>query len=483
MVAVGCRIMLAALLLAVVIVQVHSSSVGPVFHVSFDNHVFHDSTGHVSDNSFTLNNPTATWWNADVPAALSSTITTDSFYGNGVFADIPSDNFWFADSPVGWTVSFWAKMIVEDWNQWAVTSLVSVVRGPGESPANDPLLMLGTRQMGNGGYTSMCSIVRDNNGLYQQDTDDHQYNYPQGSHPIYTNVWHHYTLTWDPATGNTKAYMDGSKILDFTQGFGSNTLPQRMAGRYTRIGNVNFLIDELLVFDRVLTDTEILTLPDGIYPVSAQAVGDPQFSGFLGQSYQVHGIPNSVYNVLSSPSIQLNSRFVFMSRGRNLKSVLRRLASQNSSLALPVTASWTHPGNYLGESALKLRVNQEEYRVFVRPGKYENGFAVVSVNEKALKVGDRLELNADCLITFLNSHQLSIRTPSLLFTLTNADKFINIEQAQYIPSAASAQTALQGLLGWSTVERTEKVPEVESYLVGSEQLFGDDFPQNLYTTA
>ena len=44
-------------------------------------------------------------------------------------------------------------------------------------------------------------------------------------------------------------------------------------------------------------------------PVSV--LGDPQFVGLLGQSYQVHGIHGAVYSLISESSAQVNAPLLF----------------------------------------------------------------------------------------------------------------------------------------------------------------------------
>jgi hypothetical protein len=52
------------------------------------------------------------------------------------------------------------------------------------------------------------------------------------------------------------------------------------------------------------------------FTVGCSVLGDPQFMGLRGQSFQVHGIDGAVYNLVTSTSSQVNSRFVFLSKGR-----------------------------------------------------------------------------------------------------------------------------------------------------------------------
>ena len=72
-------------------------------------------------------------------------------------------------------------------------------------------------------------------------------------------------------------------------------------------------------------------------------VGDPQFVGLSGQSYQVHGVSGEIYNIVSDVDLQYNSKFVFLNQG-----------------ACPVVdgkkqkGCWSHPGSYLGELVSRL---------------------------------------------------------------------------------------------------------------------------------
>lgn len=65
------------------------------------------------------------------------------------------------------------------------------------------------------------------------------------------------------------------------------------------------------------------------------------FSGLRGQSWQMHGIPDTIYNLVTSRSFQLNARFVFLSAGHCPAGWLD---------------CWTHPGTYLGEVGAAINV-------------------------------------------------------------------------------------------------------------------------------
>jgi hypothetical protein len=61
---------------------------------------------------------------------------------------------------------------------------------------------------------------------------------------------------------------------------------------------------------------------------------DTEFRGFLAQKFQVHGTPNTVYDLLSAAHVQLNSRFVFIGPGQ-----------ARCTPEVRDTQCWTHPGS------------------------------------------------------------------------------------------------------------------------------------------
>ena len=65
-------------------------------------------------------------------------------------------------------------------------------------------------------------------------------------------------------------------------------------------------------------------------------VGDPQFSGLRGQSFQVHGTPNSYYALISTAHLHINAHFTLLTQGTCTVEVKAR------------TACYAHAGNYFG---------------------------------------------------------------------------------------------------------------------------------------
>ena len=68
--------------------------------------------------------------------------------------------------------------------------------------------------------------------------------------------------------------------------------------------------------------------------------GDPQFSGLLGQQFQIHGTSNQHYAIISTPNVHLNALFTLRMDGRCTAELKER------------TACWSHNGNYFGSMAL-----------------------------------------------------------------------------------------------------------------------------------
>ena len=72
-------------------------------------------------------------------------------------------------------------------------------------------------------------------------------------------------------------------------------------------------------------------------------IGDPQFSGLLGQSFQVHGTPSTHYAIISTPAMHLNALFELREQGRCTAELKQR------------TACWSHTGNYFASLTLTTR--------------------------------------------------------------------------------------------------------------------------------
>ena len=127
------------------------------------------------------------------------------------------------------------------------------------------------------------------------------------------------------------------------------------------------------------------------------AIGDPQLTGLLGQSFQVHGVSGSVYNLVSCASLQVNARFDFLAAA-TVPAVPAGPAggSDPQQHDTPSTQPWTHPGTYVGAMSFQVRrrvsssaasssrpLNSSHYAVdvvVVEAGEAGHGLARVSIN-------------------------------------------------------------------------------------------------------
>jgi hypothetical protein len=203
----------------------------------------------------------------------------------------------------------------------------------------------------------------------------------------------------------------------------------------------------------------------------AVVVGDPQFVGLRGQSFQVHGIDGAVYNIISEAQTQVNSRFVFLSEGEC--PVVNGVKDSNC---------WSHPGSYLGEMSFQQIVDGKVHQALVTSGSAKNGFASVTIDGKALKVGDSMTFGSFA-ISMESTHHVAIQTENFSFELSNSDNFIN--QAVTNRAPLSKLTS-HGLLGQTHAAKVYPTAtryiqgEVDDYVIADNDIFGKDFAFNKF---
>jgi hypothetical protein len=242
----------------------------------------------------------------------------------------------------------------------------------------------------------------------------------------------------------------------------------------TLIGEINLLTSHT-VLDPATSDPLTQLLDDfnsGLVPGAAShcggsVKGDPVFVGLRGQVYQVHGVSGNVYNIISDPDLQYNSRFVYLSRGD-----CPRMPEYN------LTNCWSHPGSYLGELGLKTRSGA---RIHIVSGGAQQGFASVTLDGKVLHVNDSVGFESGY-ITFNHTHAVMLTIGNWVFRFENSDMFINQQLRLQDPRYLQAH----GLVGQTW--RTNLYPNaikyiqgtVDDYVVRGGNLFGDDFMFNAY---
>jgi len=200
-------------------------------------------------------------------------------------------------------------------------------------------------------------------------------------------------------------------------------------------------------------------------------VGDPQFLGLRGQSYQVHGVPGEIYSIVSTPAMQYNARFVFLDGGE-----CPVIDGQ------PLTGCWSHPGTYLGE--LGLKTNHGD-RIRIRSGSAQEGLKLVEVNGRPVDIEESVELAAGMgMVTLDSTHLVTVSIGSWQFAFENSDHFVN--QRVRIRLSEAAEERAHGLLGqtWREVTYKNAIKYVEGsvddYVVKDGDLFGDKFSFNQF---
>ena len=189
--------------------------------------------------------------------------------------------------------------------------------------------------------------------------------------------------------------------------------------------------------------------------MSGNMGGDPVISGFNGERFIVHGLPGRVYNILSLPALQLNSRFIELRKGDAMNGtqqygvrmrqakLLSALKGAGAGNPLPKTISWSHNGLYMGEMGVLL----DGHRLLVQPGAYASGFAVVELDGAALAVSDKpTQLSNGASVHLSSASVLSIATRCVSFSVVNSDHFVNLHAAQLAESVAQGEH-VDGLLG------------------------------------
>ena len=244
----------------------------------------------------------------------------------------------------------------------------------------------------------------------------------------------------------------------------------------------------------------VVITPNALVSTPTSVLGDPSFVGFNGQRFQVHGIPNRYFNLLSTPTLQFNALFTMLVDGQSLTAgqmrsarVSRQLQAVKSAQVypLPLTTAYSHEGTFLAEMSLKFTApDGTVVRVVATAGPYTTGFSHVTVSGVAVTISSSaVQVATGMYVTLTTPSILTIDTPAVSFTLANADHFFNIEQATLnLPYTADAQ--MDGLLG-QTADETWKVESsrefkqhmVYDYLLADMDGFSDDFVANMYGTS
>jgi len=192
----------------------------------------------------------------DAKGVLNGTDTSVSYSSSGglfdQYADYDGTNSYTitsTDDPswTSWSISFWMYR-----------------------DANNDGKYLSERS--NTSYSSRCWAILSQTGainVYAWSSTGGFYNNSQ-SVTISNSAWHHVVVVWDTPNNKLRIYFDGSQLgtgLDTTGNAMSGTLGMAFASQYYSTHGSKFdgRLDDIAIFSRVLTPTEISNLYNGTW--------------------------------------------------------------------------------------------------------------------------------------------------------------------------------------------------------------------------
>jgi len=277
------------------------------------------------------------------------------------------------------------------------------------------------------------------------------------------------------SSGYSRTFSSNNLVMNTTAGqyLGTQLRPTNATGLY----QFKFIIPTLssilvnLTYINSGAPQPVVDLISILVTNPAIVVGDPQFVGLRGQSYQVHGIDGAVYNIISEAQSQVNARFVFLSEGEC--PIINGVAEANC---------WSHPGSYLGEMSFQQVVDGKVHKALLTAGSAKNGFASVQVDGKSLKVGDAVSFGSFS-VKMVSTHHATIETENFSFELSNSDMFINQAVSNRVPLN---KLQSHGLLGQTHAAKVYPTStryiqgEVDDYVIADNDIFGSDFAYNKF---
>lgn len=215
--------------------------------------------------------------------------------------------------------------------------------------------------------------------------------------------------------------------------------------------------------------------------------GDPQFTGFLGQSYQVHGQSDAFYNIISSPTLQFNAHFVHLTQGE----------------CRVGTPCFSHPGNYFGAVGLKLRDESGVvHTIYIKAGSVDTGLTV-TIGDISLEVSDHEMSIGKYVISYPSPFMFLLESDEFNIEVQNSDHFLNQDVSlgvasmknikQYKALLKTNETAAEemepilphGILGqtWGSRVHNNRWKHIEGQLYDyllTDGIMGDAFKYNKF---
>jgi hypothetical protein len=170
--------------------------------------------------------------------------------------------------------------------------------------------------------------------------------------------------------------------------------------------------------------------------------------GLNGHRFQVHGSTGSIYNIISTPRLQINARFDFLHHGRCNRHI--RLC-------------FSHPGNYLGAVSVMMYddVLMKTREYVIESGSIDNGFANraaimrnMNCSELWMNVADEHHhhhAKRFKVLHFDGDRVVHIRYDDFNIVIENSDYFVNLVHVSLSKSISwmmtNPNTSPHGLLG------------------------------------
>jgi len=145
--------------------------------------------------------------------------------------------------------------------------------------------------------------------------------------------------------------------------------------------------------------------------------GDPQFAGFQGQNFQFHGMADEVFNLISTPTFQMNGNFKYLSSGK---------CDYNE------TVCYTHPGTYvdqlgfvIGDISVKAVAGPHDLGLRLWMNDVEITQASTIQNKIIFSYWNSSEETGS--VKFSQKSKFTIDVPQFTIEVTNSDYFFNLE--------------------------------------------------------
>lgn len=247
----------------------------------------------------------------------------------------------------------------------------------------------------------------------------------------------------------------------------------------------------------------LLCLPSQPFqaPTQPGGSGDPQFVGLQGQQFQVHGMPEEFFNLITTPTFQLNSRFTYLASGQ---------CNYNN------TECWTHPGTYVDQlgfmfPGIKIKTvagsHRKGLRVWVNEEEMKKSSGKVVITTTTGTDMNNSTISGEVSISHPHHDVLIVSSPLFTIEVTNSDWFFNFNlmfhapevlssgrMMHYIGDARTGSTyidkfyptyPMHGLVGqtWKNARYPAKrmyQGEVDDYMLLDHHLFSTQFLFNLY---